>query len=479
MSDIGETAGRVARSPGFKFFLIAFLIVLLLVPLVMVVGLVMEREGRSRQVVSEVSRTWGGTQQITGPYLVVPYSVRIETQDGDKVVQRVVKRRAVYLPEDLSISGESAAKVLRRSIFDVNVYTATLSIAGRFAAPDIADVDPNAVAVRWRDALFVLALTDVAGLKEAATLRVEGTHTLPFQPSPGVPGANMSGMHARLSGAPSVLDANGSLTAFRFHADLVFTGSSSLNFSPAARETRVEITSDWPHPSFAGAFLPEERTVSATGFSAKWRVPHLARSVPHAWSLADIGLDRFHNTQFGVTFYQPVDFYGLVTRAVKYGILFLAAGFMGVFVLELMSQRLVHPVQYMFVGLAMVFFYVLLLSLAEHLGFTRAYAIASLATGGMLSLYVGKALASVRSGLVMAALFAALYGLLYLILRLEDYALLAGAVLGFAALTALMFATLRVDWSGLGGPARPAPADPPAAAAIEKSSPGLGGLQAR
>ena len=462
MSDIGQTAGRVARSPGFKFFLISFLIVLLLVPLVMVVGLVMEREGRSREVVREVSRTWGGMQQITGPYLVVPYSVRVETQDGDKVVQRLVERRAVFLPEDLAIGGNSAAKVLQRSIFDVNVYTATLSISGRFAAPDMADVDPNAIAVRWRDALFVLALSDVAGLKEAATLSVDGAHALPFQPSPGVPGANMSGMHARLSGAPSVLEGDGGvLKPFRFYADLVFTGSSSLNFAPAARETRVEIASDWPHPSFGGAFLPVERDVRADGFSAKWRVPHLARSVPHAWSLADSGLDRFLNTQFGVTFYQPVDFYGLVTRAVKYGILFLAAGFMGVFVLELLSQQRVHPVQYMFVGLAMVFFYVLLLSLAEHLGFTRAYMIASFATGGMLSLYVGKALASARSGLVMALLFAVLYGLLYLILRLEDYALLAGALLGFAALTALMFATLRVDWSGLGGPAPTGRADLP------------------
>mgnify|MGYP002620675200 FL=1 len=453
MSDIGQSAARVTRSPAFKFFLIAFLIVLLLVPLVMVVGLVMEREGRSRDVVRDVARTWGGIQQISGPYLVVPYTIRVETQEGDKVVQRLVERRAVFLPEDLSIGGDSASKVLQRSIFDVNVYTATLSLTGQFAAPDIQEVEPNAVSVRWRDALFVLALSDVAGLKEAATLNVDGgRHTLPFLPSAGVPGTNMSGIHARLAGAPSLADTDGPLRSFRFQANLVFTGSASLSFAPAARETRIEIASDWPHPSFMGAFLPVERDVRADGFSAKWRVPHLARSVPHSWSLAESGLDRFHNAQFGVTFYQPVDFYGLVTRAVKYGILFLAAGFMGVFVLELVSNGRVHPVQYIFVGLAMVFFYVLLLSLAEHLGFTRAYAIASLATGGMLSLYVGKALQSLRSGLLMAALFSALYGLLYLILRLEDYALLAGALLGFTALTTLMFATLRIDWSGLGGP---------------------------
>jgi inner membrane protein len=208
------------------------------------------------------------------------------------------------------------------------------------------------------------------------------------------------------------------------------------------------MTSNWPHPSFSGAFLPLERSISSGGFTASWRVPHLARSVPQAWSLAAAGIDRFRPYQFGVQLYKPVDFYNLVTRAAKYGVLFLALAFMAVFVLELVSERRVHPVQYLFVGLAMVFFYVLLLSLAEQIGFAPAYLLAAATSGGMLSLYVGKVLESRPRGLAMLAIFAVLYGLLYLILSLEDYALLAGAILGFAALTAVMFATLRVDWSG-------------------------------
>ncbi|WBT37382.1 cell envelope integrity protein CreD [Hyphomicrobium sp. DMF-1] len=450
MSDIGQSAGRVARSPAFKFFLISFLVLLLLIPLLMVIALVSDREGRSRSVMSDIARTWGGVQTLTGPYLVVPYSVRVETRDGDKIVQQTQERRAVFLPEELTITGNGKSNVLTRSIFDVNVYTASLRIEGRFSAPDVADVDPNAISIRWKDAIFALALSDVAGLKEAATLKVNDRETLPFAPSLGIPGNYLSGIHAKLDDAASVIEGESAAKAFSFHADLVFTGSSSLSFTPAARETRVELSSDWPHPSFMGAFLPVEREVGQSGFSAKWRVPHLARSVPNQWTTTDGGVDRFLQYQFGVTFYQPVDFYGLVNRAVKYGLLFLAVGFMGVFVLELMSHKRVHAVQYLFVGLAMVFFYVLLLSLAEHLGFTAAYLIASLATGGMLSIYVGKSLESGRSGLIMAALFALLYGLLYLILRLEDYALLAGAALGFAALTAVMFTTLKVDWSGLG-----------------------------
>jgi len=453
MSDVMHTAGRVARSPAFKFFLIAFLILLLLIPLLIVAALVSEREGRSQSVVSDVARTWGGVQQLSGPFLVVPYLVRFETKEDDKVIVRMQERRAVFLPEELTVTGDGTSSVLHRSIFDVNVYTAKLAIDGSFGTPDLADVDPNAVSVRWRDATVVLALSDVAGLKEAANLIVNGRETLPFAPSVGVAGSYMNGMHAKLSGASSVIEGEAPPKAFRYHADLVFTGSGSLTFAPAARETQIALTSDWPHPSFTGAFLPVQREIKADGFTATWRVPHLARSVPNAWQISDGGLERFQQHLFGVTFYQPVDFYDLVTRAVKYGILFLAVGFMGVFVLEILSDKRVHAVQYLFVGIAMVFFYVLLLSLAEHLGFTKAYIIASAATGGMLATYVAKALGSLRSGLLMAGLFALLYGFLYLILRLEDYALLSGAILGFVALTAVMFATLRVDWSGLSGPA--------------------------
>ena len=452
MSDIGQSAGRIARSPAFKFFLISFLILMLLIPLLIVGGLVSEREARSRSVAGEVANTWGADQRLSGPFIIVPYLVRFESKEGDKVIERTQERRAVFLPETLNITGDGKSDVLHRSIFDVNVYTAKLAIDGSFGVPDIAEVDPDAISVRWRDATLVLGLSDVSGLKEAASLSINGQDTLPFSPSVGVPGSYMSGMHAKLVGARSVLEGDAPPKGFTFRAELVFTGSGGLSFAPSARETRVSLGSDWPHPSFGGAFLPIEREVTDTGFSARWRVPHLARSVPNAWMLSDGGLERMSSYMFGVTFYQPVDFYDLVMRAVKYGVLFLAAGFMGVFVLELLSRQRVHPVQYVFVGLAMVFFYVLLLSLSEHLGFALAYVAASLATGGMLSVYVAKALNSLRSGLVMAALFALLYGFLYVILQLEDYALLVGALLGFAALTVVMFATLRIDWSGLGGP---------------------------
>ena len=450
--DLLERMGRVLRSPAFKVLLILLLIVLLLIPLLLVYGLIWERESRAQGVRAEVGRLWGPEQRLLGPFLVVPYTVRIETVQADKRTEQIQERRAVFTPETLEVAGRADAKTLRRSIFEVPVYAARLKLSGRFAAPRIADVAAEVVAVRWRDAAFVLGLSGVAGLKEATALKIAGAGTaeLPFAPSVGFPSTHLSGIHAKLAGAGSALlpDPEQPPQPFAFTVDLAFNGSLSLTLAPVARETRVSLASDWPHPSFSGAFLPDERQVTPAGFSAAWRIPHLARSVPEAWSLAETGLERLQPHAFGVALIDPVDFYSLVNRAAKYGILFVALAFMAVFCLEIVSGRPVHPVQYLFTGIALVFFYVLLLSLAEHLGFARAYLAASTATGAMLAIYVGAAMSSAMRGLVMLAVFAATYGILYLILQLEDYALLAGAMLGFAALTAVMFVTLRVDWSG-------------------------------
>jgi inner membrane protein len=447
--ELFEVLGRTLRTPAFKFFLILFLIVLLLVPLLLVYGLIWERESRAQGARSEVGQLWGPEQRLLGPFLVVPYTVRIETVQGDKRIEQVQERRAVFTPDALEVAGRTDAKTLRRSIFEVPVYNARLKLSGRFGEPRISAVAAEVVTVRWRDAVFVLGLSGVSGLKEGVILKIDGTSDVPFAPSVGFPSTQISGIHAKLAGAGSAPppDAEQPPRPFAFTVDVTFNGSLSLMVAPVARETRVSLSSDWPHPSFFGAFLPDDRQVTAAGFNAAWKIPHLARSVPEAWSLTEAGLERLQPYAFGVAMIEPVDFYSLVSRAAKYGIVFVALAFLAVFCLELLSGRRVHPVQYLFTGITLVFFYVLLLSLAEHLGFTRAYLAASLVTGAMLALYIGAVMSSATRGLVMLGVFVSIYSILYLILRLEDYALLAGAVLGFLALTVVMFVTLRVDWS--------------------------------
>lgn len=454
MSELTTALVRVVRSPAFKFFLVSFLILLLLIPLLMVTGLIAERENRARGVRAEIARLWGRPQQLSGPFLVVPYTVSGHVMDGNKRIETTIERRAVFLPDKVDVKAKTKSKVLHRSIYRANVYEAQVAIEGRFNSPDLSEVAADAISVRWRDAIVAFALSDVSGLKQAAVMRVNGSQTIPFAPSLGVPAARQSGIHVRLAGAgDAVLPAGDAPPrAFTFNVDLTFSGSSTLDFTPAARETTVALEADWAHPGFSGSFLPVERKISDDGFSANWRVPHLARSVPQAWSLAEQGIDRLNPYGFGVSYYLPIDFYDMVSRAVKYGILFLGLAFMAVFVLELLSGRSVHPVQYLMVGTALVFFYVLLLSLAEHIGFGWAYLVAAVAMATMLSIYVGRALDSARLGAIMAGVLAVTYALLYLILRLEDYALLAGALMGFVMLTFAMFATLKVDWSGRARP---------------------------
>lgn len=451
MSDFTSSLRQLFRSPGFKFFLIGFLILLLLIPLFMVMGLISEREGRLREVKNDVARTWGAQQTLSGPYLVVPYAVMVETIKDKERSYHKDQRYGVFLPEDLKINVATKSEIRRRSIFDVNVYTANLTLAGNFTSPDIRAIDPNAIDVRWNDAIVAVALSDVSGLKDSAALKLDGHTTIAFEPSIGVGANRQNGIHARLR---PVSDTGGEGTgfgappaAFAFQADLVFTGSERLHVAPAGRLTTATMTSDWPHPSFDGGFLPVTHEITDDGFDAAWRVPHLARSVPQAYQAQRGHLDRLSRYNFGVRYYAPVDFYDLVSRAAKYGILFLSFAFMAVFVMEMLAGKRIHAVQYIFVGLAMIFFYVLLLSFSEHIGFTMAYAAASIATGGMLAVYFSKAFQSRRFGVAAAALFVLIYGLLYMILRLEDYALLTGALLGFAALTAVMFMTLRVDWA--------------------------------
>ncbi len=444
-----ESLGRFVRTPGFKFFLVLLLVLLLMIPLGLIWLLVTERETRANAVKAEVAELWGREQHISGPYLIVPYSVKVVITQSDRQVEQMQERRAVFLPDSLRVNGEAKTEIRHRAIYDVTVYGAKLKLEGRFATPDITLADADIAAVRWRDAFLAVGVSDVSGLTEGATLSVAGRQ-IPFEPSIGLPFAGaMEGIHARIAETGA---SDQPPPAFDFSLALSLNGSSSLDFAPVGRDTMVSLTSNWPHPSFSGAFLPETRDIRADGFSASWRVPHLARSVPQVWSLAgpnpQYGLNPFSSYQFGVQFYVPIDYYDLVNRAAKYGIMFLAAAFIAVFVLELTSSKRVHPVQYVLVGLAMILFYALLLSLAEHIGFPLAYLIASAATGGMLSLYVGYALESAAKGLIMLCVFLILYGLLYLILRLEDYALLAGAVAGFVMLTVAMFATLRVNWSG-------------------------------
>ncbi len=454
-----DASGRFMRSPGFKFFTLGVLSLLLLIPASLIWLLVSEREDRARDVAREIAQTWGGSQRLIGPFITVPYEIDETRIVDDKETIVTVRREAVFLPDDLTITADATTEVRSRGIFDVTVYGSDISFEGSFSAPSDDAITAQDARFRWAEAKLSLGISSVRAIRNAVTLQMD-EDTRAFEPSLGIEGplpnqAGFDGRHGSSGNLTGVHVPNLFLVnprGFTFRIDLALNGSDSLFIAPTARDTTASIVSNWPHPSFTGAALPEASTINPeVGFSAQWSVPHLARAVPLAFTLGSNNyLGQLGQDAFGVRFFQPVDYYALVDRALKYAILFIGVVFLSVFVIEVRTGKRVHVVQYVFVGLALVLFYILLLSLAEHLGFVIAYLLAGTATAVLIGTYCARSLESTKYGALVVALIASIFGVLYLFLRLEDYALLAGSIFAFGVLAVTMFTTQRIDWSGRG-----------------------------
>jgi inner membrane protein len=429
------------RLLGLKFFLLGALALFLTIPLFMVLALVQDREQRFRDATAEIAQQWGGVQQLTGPFILVPVIVAENSGEAGSV-SRQADRNLIIVPENLAIKAQSKTETRMRGIYEATVYQTTLTAEGAFAKPDLNALNSQIISADWSRAKFVTGLSEPNGI-ESVTVSVNGNAAKKIEPGASTGNGFMPGF-----GAPVDLSTafSGAGQAVPFKIDMAFKGSQELNFAPIARQTDVVIASAWPNPSFAGAYLPKERDVKDTGFSARWSIPELARNIPAAMIADQNSFSTLTYATFGVRFYQPVDFYRLVERAVKYGIIFIAAAFLIVFAIELLSGGRMHMVQYAMSGLMIVMFFVLLLAFAEQVGFGMAYAIASGATGAVISWFVASLFPGRKWSVAAFGSFAVLYGLLYMVLRLEETALLAGAITGFLLLTVLMVSTRKVEW---------------------------------
>jgi inner membrane protein len=436
-----ETGGGWSN-PTVKFFVIAFLVGLLMVPLLFVWALNSERDNRRHEVLSTIERDWGGAQTVRGPFLLVPATTRrLETRDGASSVV-TTDTAFVMVPDTLSANILASVTTRRVSIYDAPVYSGTFEIKAAFPAVTPALFNASDTVLHWDRAKVAIGIPSIHGIEDV-DLAVGG-QTLRVEPTTGLGLIAFSGIHASF---PTNLATAAGLPAFAVDLTLRLRGSGSLAVDPLGREATVTMTSNWPHPSFPGRLLPSENEVAENGFKAVWRVPYLVRSMPQVMPFGEF--DYLSSIQSaGVSFRNPIDTYSLMDRALKYGIMFVAAIFYVVFFLEVLSNRRIHVVQYCIVGMISVFFYVLLLALAEHVPFAPAYLAASAATGGVISGFVGVALGSWVRAAIAGAAFAALFGLLFAILRLEDVALLGGALFGFLVLTIGLFASRRVNWSG-------------------------------
>ena len=436
--------GRVLRSPAARLLGLGVLALALQAPVLYVGDLVRERQGTRDAAVAEMAAAWGGAQRLAGPFLLVPYRTPAE-RDG----ARQGESAATFLPVDLRVTADLKTERLRRGLFQAPVYRSIVELSGRFEPPDFRQWAVAADQVLGERAELVFEVSDVRTIQTGARLRWEGGD-LEWRPGTGLRGDGRPGIHARLpelaAGAPAEGAPAAGAGAWTFRATLELAGSAGLRMAPAAEATAVEITGDWPDPSFQGAWLPAERELRDGGFSASWRISHLGRGFPQSWR-AGAGAygEQIDAAMVGVDLLTPVDPYRQAVRSLKYSLLFLALTFGTAWLFEVLGGARLHLIHYALIGAAMCLFYLLELALSEHLGFPAAYAIAAALVVVTNGAYARSLLSTGRAAL-LAGVLGVLYAGMYALLQLDDYALLAGAGALFLILAAVMYATRRVDW---------------------------------
>lgn len=441
----------MSRTLGFKLGAIALLILLLLIPLLMIDGLVDERQGLRHEVLQDIARSSSYRQQITGPILVLPYVKTIhEWKTHDKTGERYLEERQrrgrlYFLPERFVLDGQVGTEVRARGIYQARLYRSDSQVSGQFRLPARLGLGDELGLYRFETPFLAVGISDIRGISNDLQLRLNG-QTLSFAPGTGDSHFG-AGVHAPLP----ALDGQGGQT-LEFAFDLKLQGTEQLGVVPVGRDSRVSLKSDWSHPSFVGEYLPSRREVSDEGFSAEWQTSFFATNLEEALQDCVRGerCQGLFGRNFGVSFVDPVDQYLKTDRAIKYALLFIALTFAAFFLFEVLKRLAVHPLQYALVGLALALFYLLLLSLSEHLAFALAYGLSAGACVGLIGFYVSFVLHSARRGAGFAALLAALYAMLYGLLGAEDYALLMGSLLVFGVLGSVMVLTRKLDWYGVG-----------------------------
>lgn len=442
----GETKKMVRGirgNPVLKVVFILVLVLLFLIPLTMIRRLVLERKDRSVAAEQEIMSLWGGAQTIAGPFIAVPYRklVSFETDRGEKTEE--VTAWFFLTPDTLEIEGDMTTEARKRGIYEVPVYHSDITVSGTFGRPVIDSLHIEGEGIYWKDAHLVVELPDMHALLPGTELLWNGREA-ELTSGAGVLGLYQGSLQSDLSaGGPEGIPGT-------FLLNLTLRGAGSLSFVPAGKETTVRLRSDWPAPSFDGAFLPSERELmDADGFTALWSVHSLARSFPGMWIQGEVDTWSILESSFGVNLFKPVDLYAMAERSVKYGILFILVPFLVFFLFEVFSSRSVHIMQYLMIGIANTVFYLLVLSVSEHLGFTQAYLLGASATTALVTFYAAAVLSAGKRGLLMAPVMAGLYVFLFTALQSEDYALLIGSI-GLFVMTALvMVLTRRVNWYAL------------------------------
>ena len=444
------------RSAGLKLLLVCALALLMAIPALFVFGVVMERVSGADRALSDVSQKVGGQQSVLGPVLAVPFSRAPDPAKPNTLIYGT----AIAYAETGEAVIEASVEERSRGIYLVPVFTADMKMQATFEPSALRGALPSDATPLWADARVYFGVSDTRGI-QSTEARVDG-RVVDVAPAPHVYSHDGSYQPVPHSGvtlaSAEIADLARRDERFDVSVDLVLTGAQRFSIGPFAKDTAVSMTSDWPDPSFTGGVIPSSHTAGQgpDGFSAEWRVPYLARGIPGAGSSLNLSeVTEWNRRDMAVRFMREANPYQSVQRALKYAAMFIGFVFLAYFLFEVTSGLRAHPAQYVLVGLAQAIFYLLLLALAERIGFDLAFAAAAALTVLLTSGYAASVFRSRAYGVRALMILSGIYALIFTLMRAEDHALLAGAFASFAAIALTMWMTRKIDWYG---EARAAPA---------------------
>ena len=438
------------EGPGFfqsstaKILMVGLLTLVLLLPLQYVKNLIFERAERQKEVVKEINSKWGGQIYFCGPILKVPYTVYSETKLVDEKTKKVTTQRSYYeeyayfLPNDLTANVNVTTQQKNRSNYESVVYTSKMGFKGNYITPSFGS-KATAENIHWNKASIVIKTNNIKSITGSVTVNIGGKK-YSFEP---VASDKENDTLSSLETQPiNMLGSFGSGSA-GFNLDINYKGSEKISIVPVGKMTHAKMTSNWASPSFDGNFLPENSTITKDGFTANWKVSHLNRTFgqKHFGSLPDL-----QTSTFDVKFLIPVNQYQQNERAAKYGFLVIGLTFLVFFLIQSVSKITIHIFQYSMIGLALIMFYTLLISITEHSSFRLAYIVAGISVVIMIALYSVSILRTIKFPAFIAISLSALYSFIYVIIQLENYALLVGSIGLFAILGAVMYFSRKIEW---------------------------------
>ena len=445
---------KFTQSLTFKGFIIATLVLLLLIPQGMIMDLTYERKERSKETVEKINEKWSNPQTICGPILSIPYLVmhteieNIVTKDNktEKREKIVYTTHTLSLtPEQLNIKAELFPEEKYYGIYKTILYKSNITITGNFKK--FINEDTIKTNFQWDKAYLTFGLSDLKGVSDKIDFKFSN-HALDVEAGGNIFNDD-DNYYARRISAKRLIMAIPELKSIyenetmTFHCNMSLNGSESINFIPMGKNTHVDVEGAWNTPSFTGSFSPES-TIN-DGFSASWKILHLNRNIPESW-IGDYSYRSLYESSFGVNLINAVDHYQQNERSSKYSIMFIVLTFVIFFFVEALTKRKIHPLQYLLVGIALVLFYSLLLSISEQLNFALAYLISSIAIIGLITAYAHSIFKNKTRTTLLAALLCGLYIFLYVILQLEDMALLIGSVGLFVILGIIMFVSRKINF---------------------------------